>query len=403
MTDRASCLHCLVTQPLDMLFGGYCVECAGEHLALPEADRQFLEKHAVAECRASGVNAVERPCPEPVYIDTILSDGTRVAIASPCPACAGKRDVVPVPKRERYVRPRHEASFTERDAADLEAYFRCPTPSPIWDRSTFGAQCEKLAANSRPHSADRSKRAKEMRAEWKRCAERVEARCAICGKPTIEHVKHFANHHRPAHKAIRAMRVIDIELSDCIFQVEVYAATLEPDAPACDLMATHGSHSEPSYDETDVWSFVDGRHALRDTKNALELCSPWVYVVLEARYGRSPERGLADSGRGPKELSRLHKAMRDKLGMLDEVAPMTRRARELAATRGLGATQLVAELVATVVDDTKRHEEKKEANGHIEEIRNASRSLLAAAQVEYASASLVARNGTTESPEAAAQ
>lgn len=397
------CDNCGMRCAPDLCFGGYCTDCAGELLALPQADREFLEGYAVEHCRAAGLNAVPRPCPEPVYVEVVHADGTREAVAHPCPACEGKRDFVPAKKRERYVRPRLDAAFSERDAADLEAYFRCPSPSPVWERSTFGAMCERLAANSRPHSADRSKRAHEMRAEWKRCAERPEARCPFCGHPTIEHVNYFANQHRPAHRTIRSMRMLDIEVGGRLRQVEVYAATLEPDAPACELMAAHGHQSEPSYDETDVWSFVDGRHAMRDTKRALELCAPWVYVVLEARFGRSPERGMADAGRGPKELSKLHRAMRDKLGLLDEVAPMTKHARDLAAARGLGATQLVADLAATVVDETRKHEEKKAANEALDKIRNAARSLLATAQAEYASASLEARNGTAAAPEAAAQ
>lgn len=401
------CTHCGVRAPDHLLFGGFCTECAGEQLALPSEDRDFLERFAVEHCRAAGLNVLPRPCPEPVYVEIVESDGTRTAVARACPACEGSNDHAAIPRRRpHYVRPRYDAAFSERDGADLEAYFRCPEPVPVWDRSNFGAMCERLAANSRPHSTDRSSRAHELRAEWRRCTERVEPRCGYCRKPTIEHIKYFASQHKPAHRAPDFPQIrlfYDIEVGGRLVQVQVMSRTVDPDAGACELMVPHPAHAEASYDETDVWSFVDGRHAMRDAGMALSLCERWVQAVLEARYARSPERGLASTGRGPRELSRVHKAMRDKLGMLDEVAPMTNRARELSAIQGLGPAQLVAELVTTIVDETRKHEDKREANARLDAIRSEARALLDAAQAAYASASLEVRNGTPDAPELAAQ
>lgn len=419
-TIRHACQHCTVLFPEDLLFDGYCVSCAGEHLALPDADRDFLEGHAVAACAAAGLRAEPRPCPEPQYHEHVGAHGQRTAIAEPCTACrsAARGDLDgPIRRTERYVRPRHDAAFTERDGADLEAYFRCPAPSPVWDRSNFGAMCERLAAQSRPHSSDKTKLAHSLRSEWHRCVERTEARCSIemtsalgvartCGRPTIEHVAHFASQHRPAHRGDRAPRAVayrGIEVHGRLVQVQVMTATLRPNAQACEIMNAKASHSEPAYDEVDVWSFVDGRAAMRDTGRALELVPRWALDTLEARYSRSQDRGITKQGRTMMGMSREQGALRDKLGLLDEVAALTSVARELASSRAEGPTQYIAQLAALTVDATKPRAEKQEAAAKLDKVRLAARSLLTTAQAVYAEASLEVRNGTRTAPEAAAQ
>lgn len=420
-SGRRACAHCTVLFPEDLLFDGYCVSCAGEHLALPDADRDFLEGHAVAACVEAGLRAEPRPCPEPQYHEHVGLHGQRVAIAEKCTACrsAARGDLDgPIRRADRYVRPRHDAAFTERDGADLEAYFRCPAPSPVWDRSNFGAMCERLAAQSRPHSTDKTKLAYALRTEWRRCVERTEARCSVtrpvgqtgtvatCGRPTIEHVQHFASQHRPAHRGERAARGFafrDIEVNGRIVQVQTMSATSAPNAQSCEIMAAKGSHSEPSYDEVDVWSFVDGRAAMRDTGRALELVPKWALDTLEARYSRSQDRGITKQGRVMMGMSREQAALRDKLGLLDEVAALTSVARELASQNAEGPTQYIAQLAALTVDATKPRAEKQVAAARLDRVRVAARALLTAAQAVYAEASLEVRNGTRKAPEAAAQ
>ncbi len=333
--QRSICRNCGVPAHTT---GGLCIECRGAEFD-SEADT--------------------------VLVEYVGRHGQRIGHRVP----RQRGEAIPRRQDLRYGGRRPLGDFAPRDAEDLERYFNSAAgASPVWERSTFGAMCDRIRESTNPDTAERPSSTDPV---CPICGARIVVRPITWGKDRRlrwQHCEHPGKHVQLARRSVRGVSVL----------VRVYAPVETPEVLPSEILEPHGGQGQgKAYGEREIADHYDRRLGMRRVATALDMLPAWAYGVLEARYTVSQERAAALAPVDRK----THKT-------LAQLAPVALKTQALKDYRRSLVTQAggVLSLREALNEMVNRSVSATGSSGTIERVRQEAEAMLTRAQSLYASA-----------------
>ncbi len=361
---KAPCIHCgILAYPITR---GYCQECLeSDAPALSAGARAALEVSAAAACRTAGLRAIPRLC-----------DDDRCGCAAE--KVRSKRTIL---GRQRYGggRRRQGAEFTPTDVVMLERYFEMDL-SARWERSNFGAMCERIAEGIGvfPEERKRFRRILECNA-----SDLLDPHVATLDAKTERLEVMVCERTYDTRINGRRVEVVVLQRGQAPFARESEIIFPGPDA----------SGEPVACDENDLARHADLRAEMRLVHAVLAHSPKWVAVVLKARYAASQESASSEEHLGrlaavalvTRTVMRLRHERAHRLDV--EITKSKQDEGAVVSMEGAPTERgTLADLIRRSKDVRTAETARKAAGDMLEQIRHEADALLESAQVRYAGA-----------------